>query len=177
MFRKLLFFFIAIAYFNTSFGQTKFTSSKYDYSFIFPDGWQQKNKIFNPDVDAKIVDGKGNSFIVSIIKFPTSTNLTATQQMENSSNKEIEEQLSPLLGETKILKRGSISIGFKEFYYIQFLTPFKDGLKLHHKQFFYSEGDKMMTIDACSIEYYLDEKTPSFAIMLSTFKFSNLKNK
>lgn len=61
------------------FSQTKFTSSKYNYSFIIPDGWHVKDKIFNPDVDAKIVDGKGNSFIVSIKTFPTATKLTIKQ--------------------------------------------------------------------------------------------------
>ena len=44
------------------FSQTKFTSTKYNYSFIFPDGWHVKDKIFNPDVDAKIVDGKETHF-------------------------------------------------------------------------------------------------------------------
>ena len=62
MLNKLLFFLVLIPI--TNFSQTKFTSSKYNYSFIIPDGWHVKEKIFNPDVDAKIVDGKGNSFIV-----------------------------------------------------------------------------------------------------------------
>jgi hypothetical protein len=65
----------------TNFSQTKFTSSKYNYSFIIPDDWYVKDKIYNPDVDAKIVDGKGNSFIVSIKTFPTPTKLTIKQQM------------------------------------------------------------------------------------------------
>jgi hypothetical protein len=159
------------------FGQTKFTSAKYNYSFVMPDGWYSKDKIYNPDVDAKIVDGKGNSFIVSIIKFPTATDLTATQQMENVSNQEMEEQFNAVYGDTKIIKRGTVLIGLKEFYYLHLLTPFKDGLKLYHKQFLYSEGYNMMSIDACSIETDIDETTPAFAIMIATFKFSSLKNK
>lgn len=175
MLKKLLIILIAVPL--NMVGQTKFTSNKYNYSFVVPEGWHQKDKIQNPDVDAKIVDGKGNSFIVSIKSFPTSTKLTAKQQMENSSNQELEEQFNAVYGETKIVKRGTVFIGLKEFYYIHLLTPFQDGYKLYHKQFLYSEGYKMMSIDACSIETYLDENSPVFAIMISTFEFSNLKNK
>ncbi len=159
------------------FGQTKFVSSKYNYSFIIPDGWTQKDKIFNPDVDAKIVDGKGNSFVVSITKFPTSTNLTAKQQFESVPIDKLEEQFAAIFGETKIIKRGTIFIDFKEVYYLHFLTPYAGEYKLYHKMFYYSEKDRMMTIDACSIETYLEETSPAFAIMIPTFKFSNLKNK
>ena len=157
--------------------QTKFTSAKYNYSFIIPDGWHVKDKIFNPEVDAKIVDGKGNSFIVSIKTFPTSTKLTVKQQMESTTNQEMEEQFNAVYGTAKVIKRGSVFVGLKECYYIHLLTPFQDGLQLYHKNFYYSEGYRILSIDACSIETYLYETTPAFALMIDTFKFSNLKNK
>lgn len=174
MFRILL---LLLAVTTNTFSQTKFTSTKYNYSFIMPDGWHSKDKIYNPDVDAKIVDGKGNSFIVTVVKFPTSTNLSATEQMESVTNEELKEQFDAIYINTQIVKRGSVIIGLKEFYYIHLLTPFQNGIKLYHKQFLYSEGNKMMCIDACSIETFLNETTPGFAIMVETFKFSNLKNK
>lgn len=173
---KNLFWLILLSI-STISGQTKFTSAKYNYSFIIPDGWHVKDKIYNPDVDAKIVDGKGNSFIVSIKTFPTATKLTATQQMESTSNQEMEEQFNAIYGNAKVIKRGSVFVGLKECYYFNLLTPFQDGLQLYHKQFIYSEGYRILSIDACSIETYLDETTPAFAIMIDTFKFSNLKNK
>lgn len=159
------------------FSQTKFTSTKYNYSFIIPDGWHAKDKIFNPDVDAKIVDGKGNSFIVSIKTFPTATKLSIKQQMAPISTQELEEQFNAVYGTARIVKRGTFLIDLKEFYYLHLLTPFQNGLQLYHKQFAYSYGNRVFTIDACSIETYLDETTPAFAIMLDTFKFLNLKNK
>jgi hypothetical protein len=171
-----LYFILILTTLNV-FSQTKFTSSKYNYSFIIPDGWHVKDKIFNPDVDAKIVDGKGNSFIVSIKTFPTSTQLTIKQQMASITTSEMVEQFNGVYGNTQIAKRGVIDIDLKEFYYIHLLTPFQNGLRLYHKQFAYSYGYKILSIDACSIETYLDETTPAFAIMLDTFKFSNLKNK
>jgi hypothetical protein len=161
----------------TNFSQTKFTSSKYNYSFIIPDGWYVKDKIYNPDVDAKIVDGKGNSFIVSIKTFPTPTKLTIKQQMAPITTQELEEQFNAVYGTARIVKRGNFIIDLKEFYYLHMLTPFESGLQLYHKQFAYSYGNRVLTIDACSIETYLDETTPAFAIMLDTFKFLNLKNK
>ena len=175
MLHKLLL--IVVLFPIVNFGQSKFISTKYNYSFIIPDGWHVNDKIFNPDVDAKIVDGKGNSFIVSIKTFPTSTKLTAKQQMESTPNQELEEQFDALYGTTKVIKRGSVVVGFKECYYIHLLTPFQNGLQLYHKQFIYSEGYRVLSIDACSIETYLNETTPAFAIMIDTFKFSNLKNK
>ena len=162
---------------SLSFGQTKFTSSKYNYTFIIPDGWQVKDKIYNPDVDAKIVDGKGNSFVISIVNFPTSTTFSAPQENANIPNSELEAQFDAVYGYTKIVKRGSLTISFKDFFFIHLLTPFKNGRKLYHKQFFYNEGYKVMSIDACSIETYLDETSPAFAIMLNTLKFNNLKTK
>ena len=157
--------------------QTKFTSTKYNYSFIIPDGWHVKDKIFNPDVDAKIVDGKGNSFIVSIKTFLTATKLTAKQQMESITHQEMEEQFNAVYGTAKVIKRGSVFVGLKECYYIHLLTLFQNGLQLYHKEFYYSEGYRTLSIDACSIETYLDETTPAFANMIDTFRFSNLKNK
>lgn len=161
----------------TNFSQTKFTSSKYNYSFIIPDGWYVKDKIYNPDVDAKIVDGKGNSFIVSIKTFPTATKQTIKQQMAPINTQELEEQFNAVYGTARIVKRGTFIIDLKEFYYLHMLTPFENGLQLYHKQFAYSFGNRVLTIDACSIETYLDETTPAFAIMLDTFKLLNLKNK
>lgn len=169
-------FILILTTFNV-FSQTKFTSAKYNYSFIIPDGWHVKEKIFNPDVDAKIVDGKGNSFIVSIKTFPTTIKQTIKQQMVPITTQEFEEQFNAVYGTARIVKRGTFIIDLKEFYYLHMLTPFENGLQLYHKQFAYSFGNRVLTIDACSIETYLDETTPAFAIMLDTFKLLNLKNK
>ncbi len=175
MLTKILLFIFVIPL--NLFAQTKFTSSKYNYSFIFPDGWHQKDKIFIPDVDAKISDNKGNSFIVSVKTFPTATQLTAKQQLAKTYNQALEEQFNAVYGTTEIVKRGSFQIGLKEFYYFHLLTPYADGHKLYHKLFFYSEGYRMLTIDACAIDSYVDETSLSFVIMISTFEFQNLKNK
>lgn len=115
------FFFILLFSSFSVISQTKFTSSTYNYSFIIPDGWHVKDKIYNPDVDAKIVDGKGNSFIVSIKTFPTSTKLTIKQQMTPLSTEEHEEQFNAVYGSAQIVKRGTYSIDLKEFYYLHSL--------------------------------------------------------
>ena len=173
--KTLLFLLVLLPIAN--FAQTKLTSAKYNYSFIIPDGWHVKDKIYNPVVDAKIVDGKGNSFIVSIKTFPTATKQTIKQQMAPVTTQELEEQFNAVYGTARIVKRGTFIIDLKEFYYLHMLTPFENGLQLYHKQFAYSYGNRVLTIDACSIETYLDETTPAFAIMLDTFKLLNLKNK
>ena len=175
MYRYLLLF--VVVFTTKTFAQTKFVSSKYNYSFVIPDGWHVKDKIYSPDVDAKIVDGKGNSFIVSIKTFPTATKLTIKEQMAYISTQDLEEQFNAVYGTVQIVKRGTTALNFKEVYYYHMLTPFQNGLHLYHKQFAYSYENRVLSIDACSIESYMDETTPAFAIMLDTFKFSNLKNK
>lgn len=157
--------------------QTNYTSSKYNYSLTFPNSWTVKENIINPNVDCKIVDGLGNSFVVSIVSFPTSTKLTAKQQMNNMSNNDLEQQFNSIYGTTKVIKRGTIFIDLKEFYYLHLLTPFSDDSKLYHKMFLFNEGYKMLSIDACSVDNFINQTTPAFAIMISTFKFTNLKIK
>ena len=51
---------------NSTSAQQRFKSPKYGYSFTIPDGWRIKNQIILLDTDVKIVDDKGNSFIVSV---------------------------------------------------------------------------------------------------------------
>ncbi len=152
-------------------GQTKFTSKKYNYSFVIPKGWHQKDQIINPDVDAKIVDGKGNSFIVTVNTFQTATDLNARQQFEELSDQEMEEQFNALYSNAKIVKRGIINIAQTEFYYLHLFTSYSNGVNLYHKLFFYSEGYKMLTIDAASFESDIDKTTSYFSVMLSTFEF------
>lgn len=169
--------FILILATQTVFSQTKFTSTKYNYSFVYPDGWHQKDKIFNPDVDAKIVDGKGNSFIVTVLTFPKTAENMSIDLMSSLTDSEIKEQLDALYTNTQIVKRGIVYIGFKAFYYTHFYAPHVNGLRLYHKMFFYSEGNKTLCIDACSKENYISQTTPAFAIMADTFRITNLKNK
>jgi hypothetical protein len=152
--------------------QTKFTSAKSDYSFVIPEGWYKKEKIYNPDVEAKIIDGKGNSFIVTVIPNPAPEFKTASQMMKGLTNQELKEQFDGLHGETSIIKRGVIYLDGVEFYYIFMYTPFEGRLRLLHKQYAAIYKNKIITIDACAIETFTDETTPVFALMLNTFKFN-----
>ena len=86
----------------------------------------------------------------------------------------MEVQFNAVYNKTKIVKRGVVSVSLKEFYHIHLRTPYTDGYKLYHKLFYYSEGYEMLTIDACSIETYLDETSQTVGIMIATFKFFNL---
>ncbi len=86
----------------------------------------------------------------------------------------MEVQFNAVYNETKIVKRGVVSASLKEFYHIHLRTPYTDGYKRYNKLFYYSEGYEMLTIDACSIETYLDETSQTVGIMIATFKFFNL---
>lgn len=166
---------VFVFFFNTticSYSQTKFTSAKSDYSFVIPEGWYKKEKIYNPDVEAKIIDGKGNSFVVTVIPNLAPEFKSASQMMKGLTNQELKEQFDGLHGETTILKRGVIYLDGVEFYYIFMYTPFEDRLKLLHKQYAAIYKNKIISIDACAIETFTDETTPVFTLMLNTFKFN-----
>src|SRR5438105_673635 len=121
------------------FSQSIFKSSAYGYSFTIPEGWSIKDKIYTPGVDAKIVDGKGNSFIVSVKPIPAELKGVSTKQMlSNASNEELINNFCAAYDDCQILKRGTYFIEGKEFYYIHLSDPFKDGLRIIHKMFMYN---------------------------------------
>ena len=154
-----------------SFTQSAFKSPKFSYSYLIPEGWHIKDKIYHQSVDSKAVDDKGNSFVVTVIEFPTPSKRTAKQEYEGMTNEQLENEFNGIYGDTKVIKRGTILIGGKEFYYIHFTTPFKDNLTLYHKMFSYNESYRTYSIDACAISNQVIETTPYFSVMLTSFKF------
>lgn len=152
--------------------QNKYTSAKNHYSFVIIDGWHKKDKIYNPDVEVKIVDGKGNSFIVAVKDNPNPQIKSIRKMMEGISNREFEEGLYPTMGEIEVVRQGITYINNKEFFYLFSFSPFEDGLKLYHKQYSIIYKNKVITIDACSISSYIQETTPIFALMLDSFRLN-----
>lgn len=167
-----IFVFVFLLFSIAGYSQTKFTSSKSDYSFVIPEGWYKKDKIYNPDVDAKIIDGRGNSFVITVMPNPAPEFKTMTQMMKDLTNHELKEQFDGLHGETAIIKRGVVFFDGVEFYYIFMYSPFQGQVRLLHKQYAAIYKNKIISIDACSIETYVDQTTPFFALMLNTLKFN-----
>ena len=156
-----------------SFSQANFKSYVYGYSFKIPDGWSIKDKIYNPGVDAKIVDGKGNSFVISVKKIPAELRGISTKEMFSSaSNEEIINNFCAVYDDCSILKRGTYFIDGKEFYYIHLSEPFKDGLRLIHKMFMYNYQSNAYSIDCSAISSMTIDTSPFFDLMLNTFKFN-----
>ena len=156
---------------HISFCQTNFTSPKYGYTFLIPEGWYIKDKIYNPDVDAKVIDGKGNSFIITAKIFDTPAKETTKDGFDELTNEEIENQFNGIYGNCEVVKRGTILIGGREFYYIHITVPLTENSKVYHKLFYYSQGYRTYTIDACSISNQVNETAPYFSLMITTFKF------
>jgi hypothetical protein len=156
-----------------SLAQTPFSSSKYPYSFSIPDGWSVKNKIYLPATDAKIVDGRGNSFIISVITMPNSyKGKSATQVLSQLTDDETKMSQSPTDFENIIItKRGTTYISGRPFYFVFCSTPFPDGLRLNHKMFYYFYKSHCYTIDCASISSMTTEVTPFLESMLLTLKF------
>lgn len=156
---------------HSSLCQTNFTSNKYSYTFSLPEGWYIKDKIYSTDVDAKAIDGKGNSFVVAIKTFDTPAKETTTQQFDGLTNEAIENQFNGIYGNCEVVKRGTIFIGGREFYYIHITAPLTENLKVYHKLFYYSQSYQTYTIDACSISNQVNETAQYFSLMITSFKF------
>lgn len=164
---------ILIGLFLNVMGQTKFISSKYPYSFTIPEGWRIKDKIYLPETDAKIVDDRGNSFIVTVKQLPNELKGMSIDNLFNAStDEEIKMSLSPMGFENiRLTKRGTTYIGGKLFYYVFSNEPFPDGLRLNHKLFYTIYQSKVYTIDCASISSMSVEVAPYLEIMLQTVKF------
>jgi hypothetical protein len=152
--------------------QQVFKSSKYGYSFTIPDGWRIKNQTVLADTDAKIVDDKGNSFIVSINPLPTEyKKTTSVNLLSKASDQELIDIWAPSYDNTFILRRGTTVVGGKEFYFVHLSSPFEGNLRLIHKMFMHNWGGYSISIDCASISSMTAETAVYFDVMLQSFKF------
>jgi len=158
---------------NLLFGQKTFVSSKYGYSFVIPPQWSIKDKIITPSVDAKIVDGKGNSIVVSVNPLPDELkHMTAKEILSSASDEDLKQQFCAAYDECSITKRGIMYIDGKEFYYIHISEPFEDGLRLIHKMFMYHYKSNAYSIDCAAISSMSSSVAPYFDLALNSFKFN-----
>ena len=162
-----------ILFSNNTFSQTTFSSSKYPYTLIIPDGWRAKDKIYLPETDAKIVDDRGNSFIISVKALPLEFNgRSAIKLLTSLPDDAIKASLSPGNFESLIIySRQPTSINGREYYYVSASAPFEGSLRLNHKIFYLNYKSKMYTIDCSSISSMTNEASVYFDLMLQTLKF------
>lgn len=170
---KAIFFLLIFPMFiGTLTGQTLFRSQKYGYSFTIPDGWQIKNQIVLPGTDAKIVDNRGNSLIVTVTQLPADYKYTTSKNLlEKASDQELIEIWAATYDNAYILKRGSTIVDGKEFYFVHMSCPFEGSLRLIHKMFMYNWKGYSFSIDCASISSMTYETSVYFDVMLNTFKF------
>jgi hypothetical protein len=165
-------FFVSFFIISNLTGQTVFKSAKYGYSFAIPDGWRVKEEIYLPGTDAKIVDDKGNSFIVTVRPLPAEyKTVSAKSLLEKSSNAELVELWAASYDNAYVLKRGSTFIADKEFYYVHMSFPFEGSLRLIHKMFMHNWKGNTITIDCASISSMTSETSVYFELMLKTLRF------
>lgn len=171
--KKISWIFLLILISNNTISQTTFNSSKYPYTLIIPDGWRAKDKIYLPETDAKIVDDRGNSFIISVKTLPTEFNgKSAVKLLTSLPDDAIKASLSPGNFESLIIyNRQPTNINGREYYYVSASAPFEGSLRLNHKIFYLNYKSKMYTIDCSSISSMTNEASVYFDLMLQTLKF------
>jgi hypothetical protein len=157
---------------HTLFAQQVFKSSTYGFSFIVPNGWRIKSQIVLPDTDAKIVDDKGNSFIVSIKPLPAEyRETTSVRLLSKASDQDLIDLWAPSYDKSYVLRRGTTIIGGKGFYFVHISCPFEGSLRLIHKMFMYNWNGKSISIDCASISSMTEETSVYFDVMIRSFKF------
>jgi len=163
---------ISFLFIGTITSQTVFKSQKYGYSFTIPSGWRIKDQIVMPGTDAKIVDDRGNSFIVKVTQLPAEYKYTTSKSLlEKATDQDLIELWAAAYDNAYILKRGSTIVDGKEFYFDHMSCPFEGSLRLIHKMFMYNWKGYSFSIDCASISSMTSETSVYFDVMLNTFKF------
>jgi hypothetical protein len=163
---------ISFLFIGTITSQTVFKSQKYGYSFTIPSGWRIKDQIVMPGTDAKIVDDRGNSFIVKVTQLPEEYKYTTSKSLlEKATDQDLIELWAAAYDNAYILKRGSTIVDGKEFYFVHMSCPFEGSLRLIHKMFMYNWKGYSFSIDCAAISSMTSETSVYFDVMLNTFKF------
>ena len=158
---------------NTVSAQELFKSEKYGYSFIIPNGWRSKQQIVLPETDAKIVDDRGNSFIVTVKPLPEEfKNVSAVELLSAASDRDLIDLWGSAYDNSYILRRGSTFLSGKEFYFVHMSLPFEGSLRLIHKMFMYNRRGYSVTIDCASISSMTAETSAYFDVMLNSLKLN-----
>ena len=170
---KSLLFLVGTFLMLSSEAQEKFKSPKYGYSLTIPTGWRLKTQTIMPDTDAKIVDDRGNSLVVSIRDMPNDyKKVSAIEILSKASDQDLIDIWFPSYDDIYILRRGITVIGGKEFYFAHLSCPFEGSLRLIHKMYMYNWNGRSISIDCTSISSMTNETSVYFDVMLHTFQFS-----
>jgi hypothetical protein len=158
-----------------SFGQEAFTSTKYNYSFTIPVGWFKKDIYYNTGIDAKIIDGKGNSFVVSVSS--KTNNNTLNDDFTSLSNSDIETQLSTVLHLTgvTVISRSFVNIDKNQFYLIESKADLEKGGSTYSRMYTCYKGKLSITLTATAMDYMRATINPTLDKILQSFKFSSTK--
>lgn len=169
--KKILLLFLCLYFPLLAFNQTTFKGKKLNYSFTIPSGWHIKDNFYSQETDGKIIDGKGNSFIVTISKTDQANTQTAEKYFGSYTTSELETLLSSEVGKVKIIERKTYIIDSKTYYYIYHLTTASDGFKTYSKMYFYNLKYYCIVLNATCLEKYIYETKTAFAQIIASFKY------
>jgi hypothetical protein len=151
--------------------QTEFKSKRFNYSFTIASGWSIKDKIFDPESDAKLTDGKGNTFYVKIKTSIIPGNQTAKEYWETKSDKEIDSTLSTVDCKAKVTERGSLTVDGEEFYYIYSVKKFANDTKTFNRSYYLNHQSRTYIITTKSVDTDKDKTKKDIEAMINSFKF------
>ncbi|HUH75242.1 MAG TPA: hypothetical protein VLZ75_12680 [Chitinophagales bacterium] len=151
--------------------QNTFKSSKYGYTLSYPEIWKIKDVYYMPNIDFKLIDGNGNSFIVSVSSTQFSTEgyikeieKLSTTQLANGFKNSNFKSVDILLKERR-------SLNNKECYYIKMKSLLSTGKFLISELYIYSSGKYEYAINASYNQNEAEILSPIIKKMMSSFKF------
>ncbi|MEI6852164.1 MAG: hypothetical protein WCL06_04945 [Bacteroidota bacterium] len=130
--------------------QNEFKSKRFNYSFSIAGGWYIKDKIFDPQSDVKLTNGKGDLFVVKINVPNMSNTKTAKEVWGNMTTKQIDSSFSVENCKAKVLEKGTLTVDGKEFYYIFSLKQYDKDTKYYCRSYYLYEKSLNFIINTIS---------------------------
>jgi hypothetical protein len=151
--------------------QVSFTSDKYGYSFKHPESWYIKDKVYMANIDCKLVDGKGNSFITSVAPSTLSSE-GLIREIEKISTTDLANGFkSPNYRSVSIITRERRTFSGRLCYYIKMNSILTSGETLISELYIYSSGKYEYSLNASYFESMKTSVEPLVRQMFSTFRF------
>jgi hypothetical protein len=132
-------FIILVVWSNIN-AQGVFKSPNFGYLLTYPEGWYLKDKTYMPNIDCKIIDGNGNSFIISVA--PSSlTSEEYLKQIEQYSSYDLKKGfMTSNHKKNEILLKERRVLNSRICYYIKMKSLMTTGNTLISELYLYSSG-------------------------------------
>lgn len=139
------YFFYLLLFYNFSFCQTNWKSTKYNYQVEIPKGFQIKPAT-GVNVDFKVVDKYGNNIVIVVKKIPAEYKNKTLYQVLGDSESFVDywkEGANEIFNTPKLIKYGKTKINNYDAFWLDYTT---DNGTYYYKNYSTKKGDLIFAI-------------------------------